>query len=91
MTAAIADVSDLFKEEIEGDRYLLDGEWKNLDTISYEISVKGRNQTESFDVKFTHRGPVLTSEILKNAQVLFGSKIPVHENFGNFSFVWSGT
>jgi hypothetical protein len=37
VTAAIADVSDLFKEEIEGDRYLLDGEWKNLDTVSYEI------------------------------------------------------
>ncbi len=67
MTAAIADVSDLFKEKIEGDKYFFDGEWNNLETISHEISVKGKNQTEIFEVKFTHRGPVLTSEILKNA------------------------
>lgn len=32
----------------------------------------------------------MTSNIIKNAQVLFGNKIPVHENFGDFSFVWAG-
>jgi len=37
VTAALADVSDLFKEKIEGDKYFFDGEWNNLETISHEI------------------------------------------------------
>ena len=32
----------------------------------------------------------MTSSLIKNAQVLFGSQIPVHEDFGEFSFVWAG-
>ena len=32
----------------------------------------------------------MQSSLIKNAQVLFGSQIPVHEDFGEFSLVWSG-
>ena len=32
----------------------------------------------------------MQSSLIKNAQVLFGSAIPVHEDFGDFTLAWSG-
>jgi len=32
----------------------------------------------------------MQSSLIKNAQVLFGSQIPIHEDSGVFSFVWAG-
>ena len=37
----------------------------------------------------THRGPVITDELLKNAESLFGTKLPAAEN-STYSLVWSG-
>ena len=90
VTAAMTDVSDLYKERIEGDFYEVDGKKLRLETISHKIVVKGQKEPESFDVKLTHRGPVLPSTLIKNAQVLFGSKLPVDEHLGNFSLAWAG-
>ena len=41
-SASMADVSDLYKENIDQstNQYLVDGKWRDLDTISYDIKVK---------------------------------------------------
>ena len=68
LTAALSDVSDLFREKINefGTKYFVDNEWKDLKVISHEIKVKN-NETVKFDVKYTHRGPLMHSSLIKNA------------------------
>lgn len=92
VTAAVTDTSDLYKEKIseDGNQYKLDGEWKDLKVEPHKIKVKGRDEPEIFDLKYTHRGPVISSNLMSNAVVLFGSKIPIHEATGNYSLAWSG-
>ena len=60
LTAALSDVSDLYREKIDetGTKYFVDNEWKDLKVISHEIKVKN-NKTVKFDVKYTHRGPLM--------------------------------
>ena len=84
-------MSDLFKEKIdhETNQYFVDNEWLDLEIITHEIKIKD-GESISYDVKSTHRGPLMESSLIKNAQVLFGSAIPVHEDFGDFSLAWSG-
>ena len=43
LTAAIVDNSDLWKEELNdaGTHYLVDGEWRELESIDEVIKVKG--------------------------------------------------
>ena len=91
ITAALTDVSDLYREKLSfsGDQYFLDGEWKDLEVVSHSLKVKGKDEPVRFDIKYTHRGPVITSQIIKNAQVLFGSQIPIHDDLGSFSLVWA--
>ena len=69
---------------------MLDGEWRDLDIINYEIKVKDQDEPVKYDLKMTHRGPVLSSKLFSNAVVLFGSKIPIDESKGNYSMAWSG-
>jgi len=38
---------------------MVDGQWRELKVQNYEISVKGRSEPVSFDVKYTHRGPLM--------------------------------
>jgi acyl-homoserine lactone acylase PvdQ len=45
---------------------MLDGKWQDFKVVSHKIKVKG-SQPESFDVKYTHRGPLITASIIKNA------------------------
>jgi hypothetical protein len=47
----------------------------------------GQSDVE-FDLKFTHRGPVLDASILRNTQPLFSNRQPLDETYGSFSFVW---
>ena len=67
ITAPMTDVSDLFREQIKNGKYLLDGEWRPLKVKTHEIKVKGLNETEKFDLQFTHRGPVMSSSVIGNA------------------------
>ena len=48
------------------------------------------DEPESFDVRYTHRGPVVAAGTIKNAQVLFANQIPIHEDDGEFSLAWAG-
>lgn len=91
-TAALTDVSDLYKERLskDGTQYLLDGRWKDLTVDSYEMKVKGQNETVKFEVKSTHRGPVISADAMNSAQVLFANQIPLSEDKGPYSFAWAG-
>jgi hypothetical protein len=44
-----------------------------------------------YDVKMTHRGPLLESGILKDTQELFSNRQPMDELYGSFSFVWGSS
>jgi len=67
ITAAITDTSDLYKEKIEGEKYLVDGEWRPLKKVVHNLKVKGQDKTEDFELFYTHRGPVVRAMHLKNA------------------------
>ena len=41
------------------------------------------------EVKFTHRGPILDSDLVKNTQDLFIGKCPLTEKYGQFSLAWA--
>jgi penicillin G amidase len=62
-TNVMADVQDLFVERVEGDRYLFEGEWRPLEIVREEISVKGRDAPEVLDVRITHHGPLVNAAL----------------------------
>jgi penicillin amidase len=92
ITAGVTDTSDLYEEQLDesGEKYMVDGQWRDLSVINYEIKVKDWEQPEKYDLKLTHRGPVISSKLLSNAVVLFGSKVPIDESKGNYSMAWAG-
>ena len=92
LTASHADVSDLYREKVDFERqvYEVDGELRDLTTKSYEIKVKGQEPV-IFDLKFTHRGPLIDKSHLSGGQPLFPTKVPLSdETDGVYSFVWGG-
>jgi penicillin G amidase len=62
-TNVMADVQDLFVERIEGDRYLFEDEWRDLELVEEEIVVKGRDQPLRQTVQITHHGPIVNSAL----------------------------
>ena len=38
----------------------------------------------------THRGPLLESEVIKNAKLQGFNRLPIDENGGSFSLAWTG-
>ena len=66
MTNMFADDVDLFREKINpanSDQYLFNNDWKNISVRSEIIRVRGGSR-DSFNVRSTHRGPVISG--LKN-------------------------
>jgi penicillin G amidase len=53
------DVTDLYLERVDGDRYLVDGEWRPLTVREESIAVAGGDD-ETIRVRQTHRGPLLS-------------------------------
>lgn len=62
-TNAMADVQDLFVEKVEGDRYLFEGEWRELERVREVIRVKGRAEPEALEVRLTHHGPIVNEAL----------------------------
>ncbi|MFI5027838.1 MAG: penicillin acylase family protein [Solirubrobacterales bacterium] len=62
-TNVMADIEDLFIERIEGERYLFEGEWRELETVIEEIPVKGRESPELLEVRSTHHGPIVNEAL----------------------------
>jgi penicillin G amidase len=63
VTNTMPDVMDLFVERIEDGRYLFRDEWLPVETIEEEIAVRGRDDPERLEIRFTHHGPIV-NEIL---------------------------
>lgn len=61
MTNVMLDDMDFYIETVNEDstRYLLDGEWKDLEVRKETIRIKGGKQVEKL-LRFTHRGPVIS-------------------------------
>ena len=92
VTSSATDETDLYREKLneDGTKYNLNGDWKSIDIERYILSVKGISEPVTYDVKYTHRGPLLDGKLLQNVQLLSGNQMPIHENFGDFSLAWSG-
>jgi acyl-homoserine lactone acylase PvdQ len=91
ITAALADVSDLWKETIseDGTQYLVDGNWRDLEIEHQEIKIKGQD-SKKIQVKWTHRGPLYNTNQLLSASVLFGGELPTPKEEYNLSLAWGG-
>ncbi|EAR95945.2 peptidase S45 penicillin amidase (macronuclear) [Tetrahymena thermophila SB210] len=66
-TVLFADTSDLYKEEIKDDKYLVDGEWRQIKTVQEKIYIKGKEEPYILDVNYTHRGPIISYKFDKFA------------------------
>jgi penicillin amidase len=53
------DVTDLYLERVDGDRYLVDGEWRPLTVQEETIRVAG-GEDVTIRVRSTHRGPLIS-------------------------------
>ncbi|MFC6147891.1 MULTISPECIES: penicillin acylase family protein [Mumia] len=60
LTTMYADVTDLYVERIEGDRYLHDGRWLPLTRRTETFEVAGEDDPETITVRETMHGPVLS-------------------------------
>ncbi|MBA3866880.1 MAG: penicillin acylase family protein [Solirubrobacterales bacterium] len=63
ITNVMADVQDLFVERVEGERYLFEDEWRELESVSEEIAVKGREEPVVLMVRLTHHGPIVNEAL----------------------------
>ena len=63
-TNAMADVMDLFREELDdsGERYRFGDEWRELDVREEEIPVRGHDP-EHLVVRETHHGPIVNEAL----------------------------
>jgi penicillin G amidase len=62
-TNVMADTQDLFVEQIEGDRYRFEDEWRPLVVTEEEIVVKGRSAPVLLEVRSTHHGPIVNEAL----------------------------
>lgn len=88
LTTNFMDTSDIWREKVEGDKYFLDGEWKDLKIVKETIKVKGKDSIE-LEVKLTHRGPII-SDILGSIEMIFGTHIPDMVEYRHYSLGWTG-
>lgn len=62
VTNSFADVQDLFIEKINPEnpsQYLFKGKWKEMEIITEEINVRGRDEPLKKQIGWTHHGPLL--------------------------------
>ena len=53
------------------------------------IKIKGE-EPQPFDIMSSHRGPIVTSELLLGADVLFADGMHDDKLHNTYSFAWSG-
>jgi len=65
-TSSRTDLSDLYREQLSEDglKYLVDGEWRSLEVISEKIKCKGKPDGVDFNIRLTHRGPLIDTDVL---------------------------
>jgi penicillin amidase len=80
ITNVMGDTQDLFVERVEGERYLFEGEWRELETVREEIVVKGRTEPHVLDVQVTHHGPIVNEALgADGAEPLALAWLSLHE------------
>jgi penicillin amidase len=62
------DVTDLFLERVDGDRYLLDGRWRDLEVHEETVRVAG-GEDVTIRVRRTHRGPLVSDASVDLAEL----------------------
>lgn len=89
ITAALNDISDLWQEELSADesQYKVDGEWRDMEFVNEVIKVKGEPD-HILKLGLTHRGPIVSSDIISGGSVLFGGAVPKLKKEKKFSFGW---
>ena len=45
-------------------KYSVDGEWRDLKVIKEQIKVKGQDKPIEYEIKMTHRGPLMDLNVL---------------------------
>lgn len=71
-------------------QYFVDGQWRDLETLSEQIIVKNKAEPVDLKIRFTHRGPLFQHDILKDAGPLFGGTIPKPKYDHYYSHMWGG-
>lgn len=70
-----ADVADHYVERVDGDRYEVDGEWRDMDVRTETISVAGGDDVE-VRIRTTRHGPVVSDASAQRREVLESADIP---------------
>lgn len=93
ITSMEADTQDLFIERLSpynSNQYLLDGEYVNMEVSQETIDIKseflkGKSKKHTFNVRRTHRGPVI-SDLIPNSNEVFSLRwTGDDEDGGSFS------
>lgn len=87
MTVLPADVSDLYEEKVEGDKYLFKGQWLPLKYWREVIKIKGQEPLV-ITVWSTHHGPIIEHLHEDFGKVLYAAAPFVIK--GDISFAWAG-
>ncbi|MCP2606257.1 penicillin acylase family protein, partial [Candidatus Aminicenantes bacterium AC-708-I09] len=68
VTYSYVDVQDLYLEKLDKKqrKYFFNGKWRNLEIHREEIKIKGEKKPKIIEVKWTHRGPIISPWILKS-------------------------
>jgi hypothetical protein len=70
----------------------MDGVWHKLKLIHEPIKIKGVDEPLDLVVRATHRGVIVTPELLFGAEGVFVSaSVPVPKYKHHYSLAWGGT
>ena len=91
-TTPRVDNTDIWEEDVNDDftQYRVDGEWREITKRMEVIPVRGQESIE-FEIGFTHRGPIIESNLLKGgAENVFMKGSAKTERSPYYSFGWAG-
>ena len=74
-TNLASDVTDLYVEEVDGDRYRFEGAWRDLEVRTEVLEVAGGEPVE-IEVRSTHHGPLLSDASARFRELLDIADLP---------------
>lgn len=89
ITNSAVDVQDLFIErmDVKGERYLDQKGWKPLRKDVEEIRVRGQQELERIEVRWTSRGPVITPEVVRGEDA-YSLRWTLHDGGRTFEAIY---
>ena len=70
MTIHLSDITDVYEERIDGNKYLFKDEWLPLKIKKEVIKVKG-GEPITIEVRYTHHGPIMNHVSNELGKVLY--------------------